>query len=449
MIKLSEKDIGNLIEVTKKKGNQDVVYKGYLIEFTDSFLKLKLFDIGYNIGINIDSLTTIARLDEKIVLGKPPSLDIKSNPSLPTITYIGTGGTIGTHVDYVTGGVYMCRTPQEILATTPELANIVNIKKIESPIIKPSEDLGFLDWKIISEKVYDSLVDDSINGIIITHGTDFLAYTGTALSFMIENVNKPVLLVGAQRSPDRASFDGALNLICAAQFVKEKIPGVFLVMHGSINDDYCYVLNATKAKKFHTSRRDTFQPVNDVPIARVYSDGKIEYIKNKELLQMLPKNKPILKNEISDKVGILKVYPDSDPSIIDWYIEKKYKGLIIEGTGLGHVPTKYDREKNCFLEKSWIPFLKKANDNGIILIMCSQSIFGRVNNLVYANLRFASEAGVEYLDQHDMLPETAYIKLSIALSRFSEKDDILNYMKSNVSGEISNKETPESFNFVF
>ena len=165
---------------------------------------------------------------------------------------------------------------------------------------------------------------------------------------MIENVNKPVLLVGAQRSPDRASFDGALNLICAAQFVKENVPGVFLVMHGSINDDYCYVLNATKAKKFHTSRRDTFQPVNDVPIARVYSDGKIEYIKNKELLQMLPKNKPILKNEISDKVGILKVYPDSDPSIIDWYIEKKYKGLIIEGTGLGHVPTKYDRDKNCF-----------------------------------------------------------------------------------------------------
>lgn len=339
----------------------------------------------------------------------------------------------------------MCRSPEEIISTTPELESIVNIKNIESPLMKASEDMDYRDWQKISEVVFNSLENKDIDGVIITHGTDTLAWTGVATSFMIENINKPVLLVGAQRSPDRASFDGSMNLICASHFVKERIPGVYLVMHGSMNDDFCYVIRAVKSKKLHTSRRDAFKAINDIPIAKVYASGKIEYLVSKDTLKV-PSEKPILNNSFDNRLAIIKAYPNSDPKVIDWYISNNYKGLVIEGTALGHVPVM--KEDNGFGENSWIPYLKKAIDKGLIVIMSSQSIFGRVNNKVYANLRYISSVGVEYLDQHDMLPEVVFIKLGIALARYNNKEEIINFMKTNIVGEISEKETPKDYDNV-
>jgi glutamyl-tRNA(Gln) amidotransferase subunit D len=250
-----------------------------------------------------------------------------------------------------------------------------------------------------------------------------------------------VLLVGAQKSPDRASFDGSMNLICAAHFVKEKIPGVYTVMHGSINDDFCYVIKAVKSKKLHTSRRDSFRAINDYPIAKVYQNGTIEYLVNKNEIVVL--KQPILNNLFCNKVAIIKVYPDSDPKIIDWYLENNYKGLVIEGTALGHVPIL--KTENGYEDNSWLPYLKKAIENNVIVIMCSQSIFGRVNGKVYANLRHLEKIGVEFLEQHDMLVEVAYLKLANTLSRFKTKKEIINFMKINLVGEISNKEIAGSF----
>ncbi len=452
MSDLLEKDIGKLIIVTKKEGDKEIVHKGYLVSITNHLsgfnlsATLKLKQSGYNIDINLENTkienTKIEITNEKVELGKPPTHKLKNNSKLPNITYIGTGGTIGTHVDYNTGGVHMCRTPEEIISTTPELENIVNIKKIESPIIKASEDLYPKDWEMISKTVYNSLEDKDIDGIIITHGTDTLSYTGTAISFMIENVNKPVLLVGAQRSPDRASFDGFMNLICAAQFIKDKVPGVYLVMHGSINDDFCYVIRANKSRKMHTSRRDAFKAINEVPVAKVYKNGKIEYLVNKPIITKKPK----LNNTFENKVALIKVYPGSDPSIIDWYIDNKYKGLVLEGTGLGHIPTGLGGiSKDLPEDKQWLPFVKKAVDKGIIVIMSSQCLFGRVNSKVYANLIYTENVGVEYLDNHDMLPEVTYIKLGVALSRFKTKKEVINYMKTSVAGEITEKETPNAY----
>ena len=440
-MKLTENDIGRLIVVTKNKIN----YKGYVVEFNNQFVKLKLKDNGYNIDVVLDENTSIELTDTKVNFGKIPTHPIKHNPNLPNITYIGTGGTIGTHVDYNTGGVFMCRSPEEIISTTPELESIVNIQNIESPLMKASEDMDYKDWQKISEVVFNSLENKDIDGVIITHGTDTLAWTGVATSFMIENINKPVLLVGAQRSPDRASFDGSMNLICASHFVKERIPGVYLVMHGSMNDDFCYVIRAVKSKKLHTSRRDAFKAINDVPIAKVYASGKIEYLVPKDTLK-LPSEKPILNNSFDNRLAIIKAYPNSDPKVIDWYISNNYKGLVIEGTALGHVPVM--KEDNGFGENSWIPYLKKAIDKGLIVIMSSQSIFGRVNNKVYANLRYISSVGVEYLDQHDMLPEVVFIKLGIALARFDTNEEIINFMKTNIVGEISKKETPKDYDNV-
>jgi len=445
---LTKDNVGQLVEIIKLKDNKEIKYEGYIIKISESSVDLKLLDNSYNISVNINENTKISLKDEKIEIGKPPFSKIINNKDLPNITYIGTGGTIGTHIDYKTGGVSMTRKPEEIVVTTPELLKIVNLKKVSSPVMRGSEDLTYIDWQKISAEVYDSLIDDDINGIIISHGTDTLCWTGSAISFMIENINKPVLLVGAQRSPDRASFDGSMNLICAAYFIKEKVPGVYLVMHASINDDFCYVTRAVKSKKLHTSRRDAFKSVNDLPIAKVYLDGKIEYLQNKKDVYDYYKNnlKPVLNNDFEEKTGVLQICPNSNPKIMDWYIQEGYKGLILEGTALGHIPTGSGGEDKTFPNQlNWLPYLEKANKKGIILIMTSQSLFGRVNNKVYSNLRSISKSGVEYLEQHDMLYSVAYIKLAIALKKFKTKEEIINFMKTNICGEISSKEIPNNF----
>lgn len=443
---VSQKDRGKLITVIKN----NISYKGFLVKVIEKNnlqeLTLKLLDNGYNIGVTIDKDTKLEIENEKKSLGKKHKLTIKQNESLPAISLISTGGTIGTHVDYKTGGVSMSRTPEEIISTVPELLEIVNIKNIQPVAMKGSEDLSYKDWQKIAEKVYEQLINPEIKGIIISHGTDTLTWTGTVLSFMIENINKPIILVGAQRSPDRASFDGAMNLICAAQFIKEEVPGIYTMMHGSISDDFCNVIRATKCRKMHTSRRDSFRAINDFPIAKVFQDGKIEYLKDKRQLIIRPRIEPKLFVDFSDTVAIVKAYPNSDPKIIEWYIKKGYKGIVIEGTGLGHCPTGLGgNDKSFDKKKSWVPYIKKATEKGIIVIITTQCLFGRVNGNVYANLRYVQEAGGCYLDQHDMQPEVAYLKLSIALSRFKTREEIIKYMEKNISGEISKKEIPESF----
>ena len=298
---ISEKDRGKLIKITKK----NITHLGHIVNVTGNELTIKLEENGYNISVILDKDTKFEILAEKKEIGKTHKLEIKQNSSLPSVCLVATGGTIGTHVDYKSGGVNMSRTPEEILSTVPELLEIVNIKKIVPVIQKASEDICYKDWQEIAKAVFEQLNDKEIDGIIISHGTDTLSMTGTALSFMLENINKPILMVGAQRSPDRASFDGAMNLVCAAQFIKEKIPGIYTSMHGSISDDFCHIIRATKCRKMHTSRRDAFKPVNDTPIARVYQNGKIEYLKDKKLLGNT-KEKPKLDISFSDTVAILK-----------------------------------------------------------------------------------------------------------------------------------------------
>jgi glutamyl-tRNA(Gln) amidotransferase subunit D len=437
MTELTDNDIGKVICISITKDNKEIIHEGYLVENLKDSIKIKLLDNGYNISILKDEINKLELTLKKAHFGKIPAKDFKKNKNLPNIVYIGTGGTIGTHVDYVTGGVNMCRTPEEIISTTPELGDIINITKIESPFIKASEDIYYKDWQAISKIIFKYLSDETIDGIIITHGTDTLSFTGTAISFMIENINKPVLLVGAQKSPDRASFDGSLNLICAAQFIKEKVSGVFTVMHGSINDDFCTVIKAVKSRKMHTSRRDAFKPINDSVLCKVFQDGKIEYISEKNVFNF---KKPTLNTDFEEKVALIKIYPNSDPAIVDWYLEKGYKGLVIEGTGLGHVPTAEDSKEKLEERYRWLPFLKKAVSKGLIVIMTSQCLFGRVNSKVYSNLRYVSDIGVEYLDNHDMLPEVCLIKLGIALKKFKKKEEIIKYMSDNISGEITTKE---------
>lgn len=415
---LKNTDIGDLIEVK----TNDSEYHGILMPRTpgdSSCLVLKLNN-GYNIGISEKKIEKITRKKKKSGV---KSMKIKFNKSKPPISMITTGGTITSKIDYTTGGVSSLIKPEELLETVPDLKDIVNVKEIVSPFTKMSEDMNTDDWEKIAEETYKLLKKDN-QGVIITHGTDTLHYTAAALSFALRNLNKPVVLVGAQRSSDRGSSDNTMNMICSSIVALSDIAEVGICMHGTINDDYCLFINGTRARKMHSSRRDAFRPINSKPIAKINSNGLIEQIKD---YKKRNENTPILENKFEKKIALIKIYPGSDPSVLDHYLSKKYKGFVLEGTGLGHVPSE------------WIKKIEKVAKK-VPVVVTSQTIYGRTNPNVYSNLRkLYHEAGAICVE--DMTTETAFVKLSWIIG--NKKD--LSLMKENIAGEISERSEISDF----
>src|SRR3989344_3355719 len=264
---------GDYVEVHLMK----IIYEGVLLESPENekgILILKL-DSGYNIGFNKKDISEIKL--KKSFSEKKDNIEIRKDSKKPNVAMIITGGTISARLNPRKGGVDWLDTPESLFRFYPEIFEKANISKIEVPFMKASEDMDFKDWKKIADTCKNLLNDDNIKGVIITHGTDFLHYTSAALSFFLQNLNKPVVLTYSQRSIDRASSDANLNLRCAARMALSDCAEVMLVGHASLNDDFCYALKGTKVRKLHSSRRDAFKPVNCDPIAKVWHD-KVEFI---------------------------------------------------------------------------------------------------------------------------------------------------------------------------
>lgn len=413
-------------------------------------LLLKL-ESGYNIGIDRANVKSIRILEQTKELEKFPAVKVAPKQGLPRVAMIATGGTIGSRVDYKTGGVHMLMKPEELLANVPELLEIISLERIERPFSLASEDMSPEEWKIIAKHVADAL-HSGLDGVIITHGTDTLHYTGAALSFMLSNLDKPVALVGGQRSSDRGSFDGALNLICAAHYMKSGIGEVALVMHGSSNDDYCLAIRGCSARKMHTSRRDAFRPINQLPLAKIWPDGRIENLRQTTTRYARHARQSIeptttghtgqsqvkLENVFENNIALIKTVPGSDPSIIEHYMKQGVKGIVIEGTGLGHVPTQSIRP-----ELSWIPAVRRASESGAVIVVASQCIYGRTNQEVYSNLRLLKDAGA--ICSSSMTAETAYVKLGWALAKAEDKSEAERLMLTNIAGEIIERTEHEAF----
>jgi len=399
---------------------------GQVLESPDSNILLLKLKSGYNIGINKENILAGRVLkkynEEEIQFPKR-----EERKELPSIGLIITGGTIASKASQSTGGVKPITNVNEFLAYYPELLNIVNIKKLEVPFMIFSENMGSEHWVKIAECAKKMLDDNEIKGIIISHGTDTLGYSAAALSFFLRNLNKPVVFTYAQRSIDRASSDASLNLQCAARMAISDCAEVVVVGHASSNDDFCYAIRGTKARKLHSSRRDAFKSVNAKPIAKVWKD-RIEFISDYKKIDG-NKNNVELDINHTDKVALLKFYPGQDPSILDYYA-LKYKGIVIEGCGLGQV------------NENWLSKLKKHIKNGLVVCMASQTIFGKVSPYVYSTARELERAGVIYLE--DMLAETAFVKLGWVLGHYGWKTKVKEKMLENVSGELSKRMEFES-----
>jgi len=408
-----------------------LIYEGTLLQTSDDEKEnvlLKL-DNGYNIGFkkkDVDEIKILKKFKEE-----EKDFEIKKDSAKPNIGMIITGGTIAAKFNAKKGGVDWLDTPESLFKFYPEIFEKVNVAKVEVPFMKASEDMDYKDWQKIARTAEKLLNDSNIKGIIITHGTDFLHYTSSALSFMLRNLNKPVVLTYSQRSIDRASSDANLNLQCSALVSISDIAEVVLVGHANTDDEFCYAMQGTKVRKLHSSKRDAFKVVNDKPIAEIFPD-KINFLKN---FKTRNKNKVKADTKFEEKIALIKIYPGQSPEILDYYLKNNFKGIVLEMSGLGHAPTM--RARN-----GWTKKLKEVQEKGLIVVGVSQCIYGRVDPLVYSNGRELLKTGIIYLE--DILAETAFVKLGWVLGHedwAKNKNLVKEKMLENISGEFNERLT--------
>ncbi len=417
--------VGDLIRIT----SNTKAYEGILIprsETSDSehiVIKLKS---GYNVGVYVNSDIKI----EKVGKGTKPSFASPSlpeqKPELPKAVILSTGGTIASRVDYRTGAVRSALSASDLYGVVPELSDIARVKT-EIVFSIYSENLTQKNWSQLAKAVAKHIRQDAA-GVVIAHGTDTMAYTAAALSFALQNLPFPVILVGAQRSSDRPSSDAATNLIAAVQAAtRGAFAEVGLAMHETLSDTAITVCRGTKVRKCHTSRRDTFRAINSTPIARV-ENNQVTMLTDKYQKRDASR-KLIFKPKFSEAVALVKFYPGLDPAVIDWYVEKGFKGILLEGTGLGHV------SKFCF------DAIHNAVEHGVLVALASQCIWGRVNMNVYDTGRDLLNLGVVPLE--DMFPETALVKLMWVFGQTNNIEEAKTLLKTNIAGELSARTMPQ------
>lgn len=419
VLKNAEAEIGDVIRIKKDKET----YEGVLIPRSeygdDKHIVIKLKS-GYNIGVEITPATQI----KKIGVGAkptftPPPLP-KQKPDLPKVAIVSTGGTIASRVDYRTGGVRPALTASDLYSVVPELSEIATI---DAEIIFSlfSENITPKHWTKTA-KVTAKHIENGVAGVVVAHGTDTMGYTAAALSFALQNLPVPVIMVGSQRSADRPSSDAATNLIGAVKAAANApFAEVAVAMHETVSDKTIIFHRGTKVRKCHTSRRDTFKSINTTPLARI-KNGQIEML-IKNYRKRSSSQKLILKPNFNEKAALVKFYPGLDPNIIEWYVNEDYRGIILEGTGLGHV------SKYCFSA------IRNAIENNVIVAMTSQCIWGRLGMNVYNQGRDLLAIGVVPLE--DMLPETALVKLMWVLGQTKDIAEAKSLLTTNVAYEFS------------
>lgn len=408
---------GDFIEIRKGKET----YKGILMphhSFSGEDVVIIKLENGYNIGIKIDDECEV-HLIKKRMERKKEKKEISFDETKPLVSLIGTGGTIASYVDYLTGAVHPATSAEELALSVPEIFDICNVKaKILFQTF--SENIAPNDWETIAREVTKEL-NNGAEGIIISHGTDTLAYTSAALSFMLKNLSGAVVVVGSQRSSDRPSSDSFHNLLGAARVAISDIGEVVVVMHATPSPPICTIHRGTKVRKMHSSRRDAFQSINAHPIGFV--DEKVKFI---EKYRKKMEGETEADVSLNPNVSLVYYHPALTGDDFMSMVEKK-DGIVIAGTGLGHV------------NENLIPLIEELTSQDIPVVMTTQCLWGRVNLNVYSTGRKLKKAGV--IPGEDMLPETALVKLMWALAH----DDVIAIMQKNIAGEITERSIYDAY----
>jgi glutamyl-tRNA(Gln) amidotransferase subunit D len=408
-------EVGDVIEV--RRGEE--AHTGVLMphhEFSaPGIITLKLPN-GYNVGLRVGK-ETMAKLVSKKETKSHVRRSMPHDPSKKDVAVISTGGTIASYVDYRTGAVHPAKSAEELVYSVPELMGICNVRaKVLYSIL--SENMRVSHWQGLARAVAHELNSGAV-GVIVPHGTDTMGFTSAALSFMLRNLTGPVVCVGSQRSSDRPSSDATTNLLAATRLCLDADLGeVVVVMHGETSDSYCLAHRGTKVRKMHSSRRDAFKSINIDPIARI-EGPEIVFSGDHQKRSQGPVE---LKDKIEGRASLLHFYPGFEAEHFDM-IAKHVKGVVIAGTGLGHV------------SEDIVGSIRRAVKFGVHVVVTTQCLHGSVNLNVYSTGRDMIAAGA--LPVGDMLPETAYVKLMWAMGQTDDREEISKIMLTNIAGELT------------
>ncbi len=388
----------------------------------DKHVVLKLAS-GYNIGIAADSITNIREQGRREVCYKIPEKQFPIDPAKPDVILLGTGGTIASRLDYRTGAVIPAFSPGELYGSVPELADICNLRT-EKLFGVFSENMGPRQYVRLARKIGEEIAAGA-DGIVIGHGTDTMHHTAAILTFMVQDPPVPIVMVGSQRSSDRPSSDAAINLINAVKAAAHgDIAEVMVCMFGPTSDEYGLLHRGTRVRKMHSSYRSTFRTIGDIPLASVDADG-IRHLRDDYKRRRRDSNVKII-TAFEEKVTILYYYPNMKPDIVDALVDNGYRGIVIAGTGLGHI------------NKPLYPAIKRATDRGVHIYMTVQTLWGYVQMYVYETGREIMELGV--VPAANMLPEIAYMKLCWALGQTDDRDEVRRLMLTPVNDETTDRE---------
>ncbi|NLL94387.1 MAG: Glu-tRNA(Gln) amidotransferase subunit GatD [Thermoplasmatales archaeon] len=369
---------------------------------------------GYNAGIMLGEGDSVEVLSPPAKTQARKKGTGKAKNGSPRVAVVGTGGTIAASVDAASGALGPNRALEDLLDEVPGLRDDFEIVA-EQPFAVFSEDMGPSRWTALAEAVVSAAAKD-VAGVVVTHGTDTMGHSAAALSFMLRGIGKPIVLTGAQRSPDRPSSDAFGNILSAARYCATGKPGVYVLMRGGLNDDEYALFEGTRAKKMHTSRRDAFRAPNVGPFATMDDAGAIEYLRD-----ALPVAKYEPRTRLEPAVALVKIYPGIGPAELSALVSGK-KGIVIEGTGMGHVPS------------ALIGTVADLVSSGVLVGIATQCAGGSVNLNVYGTGRALQAAGAIPLS--DTLPETALVKMMWALANC---EDPAGAMRTPLAGECSDR----------
>ena len=415
------------VEITTEGGT----YTGIILprsETADAHHIVLKLRVGYNIGIAARKVRAITIKGRKEAHYKIPEKEFPFDPKKPRVKLLGTGGTIASRLDYRTGAVIPAFSPGELYGSVPELADICNLET-EKLYGVFSENMSPLQWRGTADAIGRE-IQKGVSGIVIGHGTDTMHHTAAILSFMVQNSPVPIVMVGSQRSSDRPSSDAALNLMHSVKAAAESdIAEVMVCMFGPTSDMYGLLHRGTRVRKMHSSYRSTFRTIGDIPLAMV-SRETITPLRQDYRRRRTDRD-VVINTAFEEMVSIVYYYPNMRPDIIDALVDNGYRGIIIAGTGLGHV------------NKPLYPALKRAHEKNIAVYMTVQTLWGYVQMYVYDTGRDMMELGV--VPAANMLPEVAYMKLGWALGQTDDLAKVREIMMNPIAGEITDREPSNGY----
>ncbi|WP_232686342.1 Glu-tRNA(Gln) amidotransferase subunit GatD [Halobacterium zhouii] len=418
-------------------------HEGVLLPSTSPEHLVVKLDSGYNVGVehadaDVDVLETgvfdvegeadseSAGTDAEDESDERAEADVEFDDDLPTISLISTGGTIASTVDYRTGAVTAQFDAEDVLRAVPDLAGRANYRgRVVANIL--SENMEPSIWQDLAEAVHEE-VENGADGVVVMHGTDTMQFSASALAFMLDTP-VPIVFTGSQRSADRPSSDNVMNAVCAVEAAKADAAEVLVCMHATESDDRCALHRGTRVRKNHTSRRDAFETVGAQPLGYVDYDvasdasgdaAGVEFTKSyreRDAVDLA------LDADLESDVELVKFTPGMDPAFLEACEGKA--GVVLEGTGLGHVHT------------DLVDTIEGLVEDGTAVVMTSQCVEGRVCDRVYDTGRDLLDAGV--VEGEDLLPGTAKVKLMWALAN---SESVPETMRTPVAGEITERSVP-------